>query len=168
MRSCTSVLFGCLFPIVLLVIAAFTFMDFFTSLSDVEGKCIVSSKNTSTYMRTHTTTHTSGSGSHLRTYTTHSTERRYVVDLSYNIQASNGQGYPGHSKFDSSSSTEQQDTMNKYTIGQAYQCWYNPAHPSTADFDGKIHYSSLIIAGACVLASVFVFIIALFSTFQRR
>jgi Protein of unknown function (DUF3592) len=58
----------------------------------------------------------------------------YIPVFEYTLQTKDGQQVDTFKQYASYTSQEEaQQVVNHYNVGQTYQCWYNPAHPTRSE-----------------------------------
>jgi hypothetical protein len=107
-------------------------------------------------------------------YHNHTTTDLYAPSFDYIVKTADGksyaaQGYDGLNIY-TSDLTGQQAIMDRYNIGQTYQCWYDPLHPAQAILVRSFNWLLFLIAGVFLLVGVVLAIIGLllFRSFRRR
>lgn len=113
---------GCLFiSLLLLLLSLLTGLvqlhTFFTYQTYQQGRCTITSGNTEYH-----------SGKHYHYYTS---DFQYTVSTKDGQQAdASGYDAPYQQHYDTYQKAQQ--VVSSYTVGQAYDCWYNPADPTHA------------------------------------
>jgi hypothetical protein len=89
----------------------------------------------------------------------------YAANFSFQVRTIDGRSY-GANGYDGSdvytSDYEgQQALVDRYTVGQAYQCWYNPANPSQAVLVRNPNWFFFILGGGFLLIGALFAVIGL-------
>ena len=128
------------------------------------GQCTITAKQLRHEVSTTTSTTNNGS----TTTRTTTSQDVYAPYFEYQVHTANGQSYQssGYDGSDSYTSDRdgQQAIVDRYTIGQSYQCWYNPAHPTQAVLIRQLNWVLIIIGGIFLLVSLFIGSIAFLIT----
>ncbi len=116
------------------------------------GQCTITAKQLEHDISTTTSTNSNGSK------TTTSTDV-YAPYFEYTVHAANGRSYSANGYDGSNTYTSdrdgQQAIVDHYTIGQSYQCWYNPTNPAQAVLVRQPDWLLIILGGAFLLAGAF-------------
>lgn len=76
----------------------------------------------------------------------------YAPSFDYRVKTADGRSYPaqGYDALDISTSdrASQQAILDRSTVGQTYQCWYDPAQPARAILIRSTNWLLFIVAGA--------------------
>lgn len=104
----------------------------------------------------------------------HTTSDVYAPSFEFTVRTADGrsyasQGYDGLNVY-TSDLAGQQAILDRYKVGQTYQCWYDPLHPSQAVLVRGFNWLLFLIGGAFLLVGAVLAIIgwALFRGFRRR
>jgi hypothetical protein len=137
-----------LFALVLLAVAANQMLQ---EQRYQSGQCTITARQLQHEVSISTSTNSNGS-------TTSKTSTRtdvYAPYFEYTVRTADGRSYTasGYDGSDSYTSDRagQQAIVDRYNIGQSYQCWYNPANPTQAILVRQPDWVVILIGGGFLL-----------------
>jgi hypothetical protein len=149
--GCGFTLLGTIFILVALVMLAFAGNQMLQEQRYQSGQCTITARQLRHELSTSTTTHNNGN----TTYTTSTTTDVYAPYFEYAVHTADGRSYPasGYDGSDNYTSDRagQQAIVDRYTIGQSYQCWYNSANPTQAILVRQPDWVMILIGGGFLL-----------------
>jgi Protein of unknown function (DUF3592) len=120
------------------------------------GQCTITAKQLQHEVTT--TTNITGNGNTTTTITR--TEDVYAPSFEYRVRTADGRTYTADNYDGSDSYTSdragQQAIVDRYSIGQSYPCWYNPANPTQAVLVRQLAWALILTGGIFLLVSVFI------------
>jgi hypothetical protein len=130
------------------------------------GQCTITAKHLLHSLSSSTTN--TGSGQ------IHTTSDVYAPSFEFTVRTADGrsytsQGYDGLNIY-TSDLASQQAILNRYNVGQTYQCWYDPSQPAQAILVRGFNWLLFVIAGAFLIPGIVLTIVGfrLFRSFRRR
>jgi|GEM_PF-1512616 Protein of unknown function (DUF3592) len=125
------------------------------------GQCTITAKQLQHEVSTTTSTTSNGN----TTTRTTRTQDVYAPYFEYRVRTADGQsylasGYDGSNTY-TSDRAAQQAIVDRYSIGQSYPCWYNPAHPTQAVLIRQLNWVLIVVGGIFLLVSLFIATIGL-------
>ncbi len=152
---------GVLVGLVLLAIAGFQLLQ---QQGYRSGQCTISAKQLRHEVSTTTSTTNNGN----TTTRTTTTQDVYAPFFEYRVRTADGQsylasGYDGSDTY-TSNRAAQQAIVDRYSIGQSYPCWYNPAHPTQAVLIRQLNWVLIVVGGIFLLVSLLIASIGLLIT----
>jgi UPF0716 family protein affecting phage T7 exclusion len=144
---------GVLVGLVLLAIAGFQQIQ---QQGYRSGQCTITAKQLQHELSTTTSTTSNGN----TTTRTTSTQDVYAPYFEYRVRTADGQSYSA-SGYDGSNSytsdrAAQQAIVDRYSVGQSYPCWYNPARPTQAVLIRQLNWVLIVVGGIFLLVSLFI------------
>jgi hypothetical protein len=173
--GCVFLLIGAIFMLVGLSFLAIAIALSVQQQGYKAGQCTITAKQLLHELSTSTTTNTNSNGT--ITSTSFSTTDVFTPYFEYTVRTADGRnymayGYDGSNTYTSDRSGEQA-IVDRYNIGQSYQCWYNPADPTHAILVRQTDWLFILIGGAIVLFGLLfvavgiLFLLGLFGSARR-
>jgi hypothetical protein len=155
------VLVGGLFLIFAIVFLTFFMNTFWQVQRYAQGTCTITAKQL--LRREDVEQQVNSSNGTTHTYTTISIS--YAPDFQFIVHTTDGRSYAsqGYDAFQSSSSDQagEQAIVDRYKVGEAYPCWYNPANPVQSVLTRQFDWFILILPGIFFLVGVPLVIVGL-------
>jgi hypothetical protein len=130
------------------------------------GQCTITAKQLLHNISSSTTN--TGSGQ------IHTTSDVYAPFFEFTVRTADGrsyaaQGYDGQNIY-TSDLAGQQTILDRYKVGQTYQCWYDPTQPAQAILVRSFNWLLFVIAGAFLIPGIVLMVVGflLFRSFRRR
>jgi hypothetical protein len=159
------VLLGGLFIIVAIVFLIFFMNTFWQVQRYAQGTCTITAKQL--LRRENVEQQVNGSNRSNHIYTTVSIT--YAPDFQFIVHTADGRSYASHGydAFQTSSSDQasEQAIVDRYKVGEAYPCWYNPANPIQTVLTRQFDWFILILPGIFFLVGVPFVIVGLLGMF---
>ncbi len=160
--GCIVTLIGIIFMVVALIFLAIAVNQLLQERKYQPGQCTITARQLQQELSSNTTTHRNGNN----TYTTTTTTNVYAPYFEYTVHTFDGRIYPASGYNGSSTFTSdrvgQQAIVDRYSVGQSYQCWYNPARPTQAVLVRQANWLAFLLGGIFLLVGGIIAIVGVF------